>query len=169
MAFSPLRQVNLFGRSGGPSIAPQPTTGAFVKVARMTITHAMHLAGGNFTIVPGIAGSILWPVAWCLLKPTFGVVYAPTNTTFNLRLGAVATNIATGLSPQVTSATARLDMGIAASALNLGAGTITNIVGQPLVVNCGAANGAGSAGNNPIIAVVEYMVIPASGLGSPFP
>jgi len=171
MANFPLRQ---FGASaarmaGGAMGASVPTVGGLLLPASLVISHAMQLAGGNFTIVPAIGGAIIWPIAWQILKPTFGVVYAPTNTSFNLRIGAVATNLATSLSPQVTTVTARLDMGIGVAALNLGAGTIVNIVGQPLVLNCGAGNGAGSAANNPCVARVQYIVIRAAGLGSPFP
>lgn len=145
-------------------MAPAPIIqqGSGLLVAEFSVTHAMHLAGGNFPIVPAMAGFWFWPVAWQMQKPsTWSVAYAPTNTSFNLRLGALATNLANSLTPQVTVLTTRIETGVGVGIANFGAGVYSAFVNQPLNINCGAANGGGSAANAPIRVTVYYYRIRA--------
>lgn len=154
----PLSQINL---GGVPAIAPAPIIGNTILLADLLITHAMQISGGNFRIVAGQAGRILVPIQWWIQKPsTWAAGYAPTNTTFNLRYGVLATNIGAGLTPTVTNTNPRIDFGNVPAALNLGGVTpYSSVVGQDLIVNCGAGNAGGNANNAPMRATVAYYSI----------
>lgn len=155
--------ANMGSRRGLMAPAPIIQMGSGVLVSQLLITHAMQISGGNFTIVPAMAGIWFWPVLWQIQKPgTWSAGYAPTNTTFNLRAGSLVTNLATGLTPTVTNTNARIDAGIASTGLNIGGTTpYSQLVNQPLVVNCGAGNAGGNAANAAMLATVYYVRIKA--------
>ncbi len=145
-------------------MAPSPIIiqGAGLLTAQMFITHAMQISGGNFPVVPAMGGHIFYVVQWAIQKPSgWAAGYAPTNTTFNLRLGSLATNVAGGITPVVTNTTVRIDQALGVNLANLGAGLYSALVNQPLNVNCGAGNGGGNPANGSMLVIVQYIRIRA--------
>jgi len=151
-------QFNLGSRRGMMAPAPIILGTAGVRIASGVFPHANIISGASFTIVPGVSGFILLPLMWTLEK-SLAVAYAPTNASFNLRVGAVATNLATSLTPVITSTGTRFDFGIQTSALNLGAGVMANLAGQPLVIAPSAGNGGGVSPANVLRYFVPYCLV----------
>lgn len=139
-------QFNVGSRSSGAAPSPIILATAGVRIASGLFPHANIISGVEFPIVAGVAGFVILPINFSLEK-NITVAYAPTNASFNLRLAGLATNLATSLTPVITSTGVRFDFGIAASALNLGAGSMSALSGQALVIAPSAGNGAGSSAN----------------------
>jgi len=142
------RAFSVFGPGrggGGISIAPQPIilATAGVRVAQIEFTHANILAGTAQTVVSGVPGYILMPLTLTSEKNIL-VAYAPTNASFTLRFAGVSTALMSVLTPVITSTGTRIDRSSMSAASFT---TISQAVGNALVIIPSAGNGAGSASN----------------------
>lgn len=157
------RMFSIFnpGSGRGVTIAPQPIilATAGVRFGSITFNGTEINAGAQKIIAPAVPGFILYPIAWCSVK-NIVVIHNPLNTTFNLRYNTIATNLGTGLTPQV------LSLGIRTDANNNIGTTIdpgTNVPGKALVVVPSGVNNLGSV-NNKIRFTVAYQLVPTAGV-----
>jgi hypothetical protein len=147
-------QFNPGRRGGGMAPSPIILATAGVRIAEIDFTHANIIAGTAQTIVAGLPGFILMPLSLTSEKD-ISVAYAPTNASFTLRFAGVSTALMSALTPVITSTGTRIDRSSVSAASFT---TISQAVGNALVIIPNAGNGAGSVANKLRFTLAYQMV-----------
>lgn len=156
------RMFSIFnpGNRGG-TIAPQPIilATAGVRIATAVWTGTEINTGAARTIVPGVPGFYLVPLAFTSIK-NIVTIHAPTNTTFTLRYVGLVASVGSGLTPQVVSLGSRTDQ-VTNYAVSVTSPNVST--GRGLEIFPNAVNGGGSV-NNRVHFTLAYMICNSHGI-----